>query len=219
MKLSQRLEGIIRERHLLGHPFYQAWTEGRLDLDILRRYAGQYFTHVAAFPRYVSAVHSRCPDIEARKVLLQNLVEEEIKGTDHPELWLRFAEGIGASRDAVAAEEPLPETRALVDRFFELTSGPWTAGLAALFTYEWQVPEVATSKIDGLKRFYGVEDARTLSFFEVHRHYDVEHSAQIAALIDRHADPDTAEPAARAAADALWGFLDGIAREARISAC
>ena len=63
MTLSKRLQEIVGSRHLLNHPFYQAWSEGRLDREVLKRYAGQYFAQVEAFPRFVSAVHSRCPDI------------------------------------------------------------------------------------------------------------------------------------------------------------
>jgi pyrroloquinoline-quinone synthase len=217
MKLSEKLKQIIREKHLLNHPFYQAWSEGRLSREVLQDYAGQYYAQVSAFPRFVSSVHSRCPEIEARKILLENLVDEEIKGTDHPELWLRFAEGLGADRVAVKAQAPLPQTRAMVDRYYDLCGREWTQGLCALFAYEWQVPEVATSKIDGLKKFYGVDDDRTLSFFKVHQHYDVEHAEQVAALIDQHADPATAEQATREAADALWGFLDGMCHASGIA--
>ncbi len=217
MKLSDRLKEIIAERHLLKHPFYQAWSEGRLSQDVLKRYAGQYFAQVSSFPRFVSSVHSHCPEIEARKVLLENLVDEEIKGVDHPELWMRFAEGLGAGRAEVKAEAPLPETKQLVEKYFELASRDWKDGLCALFAYESQVPEVSKSKIDGLKQFYGITDARTLSFFTAHMKYDVEHAEAVASLIDQHASPAQAEAATREAADVLWGFLDGMAREAGIT--
>src|SRR4051812_28112022 len=208
MKLSARLNEIIAEKSLLKHPFYQAWTEGKLSQDILRRYAGQYWAQVSTFPRFVSSVHSRCPEIEARKVLLENLVDEELHGTDHPELWMRFAEGLGASRDEVTEQAPLPETKAMVDDYFELAASDWTDGLCALYAYESQVPEVSKSKIDGLQKFYGIDDPRSLAFFQVHQRYDVEHAAKVGALIDRHADPVRAEAATHKAADALWGFLD-----------
>jgi pyrroloquinoline-quinone synthase len=217
MKLSDQLKTIIAEHSLLKHPFYQAWTEGRLSKDVLRRYAGQYFAQVSAFPRFVSAVHSHCPEIDARKVLLENLVEEELKGTDHPELWMQFADGLGARRSDVLAEQPLPETSSMVEKYFELCGGEWTTGLCALFAYESQVPEVSQSKIEGLEKFYGVRDERTLAFFRAHMKYDVLHSQAVADLIDQHAEPEAAERATREAAKALWGFLDGIANEAGIS--
>lgn len=217
MTLSRRLDAIIAERHLLKHPFYQAWTEGKLSLDVLKQYAGQYHAQVAAFPRFVSTVHSHCPEISARKVLTENLADEEIHGTDHPELWMQFAEGLGASRDEVKSQAQLPETKAMVDDFFAIANSSWTDGLCALYAYESQVPAVAKSKIEGLEKFYGVTDAKTLAFFNVHQHYDVEHARKVSELIDLHADPATAEAATKKAADALWGFLDGMAREAGIT--
>jgi pyrroloquinoline-quinone synthase len=217
MTLTNRLDQVVSKHHLLQHPFYKAWTEGRLSREVLRRYAGQYWAQVSAFPRFVSAVHSRCPEISARKVLLENLVDEELHGTDHPELWMRFAEGLGASRDEVKSQKPLPETQAMVDSFFKLAEGDWRDGLCALYAYESQVPAVSASKIEGLEKFYGVTDSRTLSFFQVHQQYDVDHSRKVGALIDAHAEPARAEAATSEAARALWSFLDGIARESGVS--
>jgi pyrroloquinoline-quinone synthase len=216
MEISSRLSQVLSEHSLLAHPYYKAWNEGALSRETLKHYAVQYFAQVDAFPRFVSTVHSRCPDISVRKVLLQNLLDEELHGPDHPELWLRFAESLGASREEVRSTEALPETRATVDSLFALASGDWRDGLCALYAYEAQVPEVARTKMDGLRRFYGMEDVRALSFFQAHLTYDVEHSRAVAALVDAHAEPARAERATRAAAVALWGFLDGVSRQAGI---
>ena len=75
--VSQAIDAKVAARAMLSHPFYQAWTEGRLSLETLRSYARQYFHHVEAFPRAVSAVHSVCPDRDGRRMLAENLAEEE----------------------------------------------------------------------------------------------------------------------------------------------
>jgi pyrroloquinoline-quinone synthase len=216
MELSTRLTEVLSEHSLLAHPYYRAWNEGLLSRETLRDYAAQYFAQVDAFPRFVSTVHSKCPDIGVRKILLENLVDEELHGPDHPELWLRFAEALGATREEVRATQPLPETRATVEKLFELASGDWRDGLCALFAYESQVPDISRTKIDGLRKFYGITDERALSFFQAHLTYDVAHSRAVAALVDAHAEPARAERATRAAAVALWGFLDGVSRRAGI---
>lgn len=216
MELSTHLRQVLAEHSLLSHPYYQAWNRGALTLETLRDYAVQYFAQVDAFPRFVSTVHSRCPDIRVRKVLLENLVDEELHGTDHPELWLRFASALGASPEVVRQTALLPETRATVQTLFALASGDWRDGLCALFAYEAQVPEVARTKMDGLRRFYGLSDERALSFFQAHLTYDVEHARAVAALVDAHVEPGQAERATRVAAQALWGFLDGVSRQAAI---
>src|ERR1700704_5844056 len=104
------LEAVM-EYSMLKHPFYIAWTEGKLSKFVLGEYVKQYYAHVRAFPTYVSAVHSRCEDLSIRQQLLENLIEEERGDENHPELWLRFAEGLGVARGNVAGAELLASTK------------------------------------------------------------------------------------------------------------
>ena len=76
---SKQLKAKLDEYHLLKHPFYKSWNEGKLTRKIIKDYAEQYYQHVKAFPRYISAAHSLCEDIEKRKILLENLQDEKIK--------------------------------------------------------------------------------------------------------------------------------------------
>ena len=214
-ELIATLNAMVAERSLLKHPFYQEWSAGRLTLERLRNYAAQYYRHVEAFPRYLSAMHSRIEDLPTRQALLDNLIDEERGPDNHPELWLRFAEGLGASREAVLAAAPSPSTRNLVETFARLAGeGPLPAGLAALYVYEAQIPPVAATKIEGLKQFYGICDDRSLSFFTVHRQADAYHAETTAGLLQRHgATADQARDAingANAALGALWEMLDGV---------
>lgn len=212
MQVISMLNEILAERHLLKHMFYQAWSNGELTTDMLKNYAAQYYNQVQSFPRFISRVHTGCPEIEARKVLLENLVDEEIHGTDHPALWMQFALGMGATREHVLNDEPLPETSAMVTKYYELAERDWRDGLCALYAYEYQVPEVSVSKVEGLKKYYGITDEKTLEFFTAHQVYDVGHSQQVASLIEKYVEPERAAKATREAADALWGFLDGMCR-------
>src|SRR3954454_24683331 len=216
---SSLIDSKVAERAMLSHPFYQAWTEGRLPLDTLRAYARQYFHHVEAFPRAVSAVHSACPDRDGRRMLAENLAEEEgveAGKQDHASLWLMFACGLGENEDAVRAEQLNAETQALLDTFRRLSRQSYAAGLGALYAYESQFPGVASAKIEGLIDRYNIADEETLRFFRVHESADVEHSAVCRALLDRLSKAEQAEAVAAAEelAGALWNFLSGVeARE------
>src|SRR5688500_4980426 len=166
----------VMEYSMLKHPFYVAWTEGKLSKAVLAEYAKQYYAHVSAFPTYVSAVHSRCEDLSIRQELLENLIEEERGDENHPELWLRFAESLGVAREEAKAAELLPATKDSVSRLQSLTrSEDYREGLAALLAYESQIPEVALTKRQGLKSFYGIADERAVSFFRVHESIDALH--------------------------------------------
>ena len=69
---SKELGEKLDQYHLLKHPFYQIyWNEGKLNREIIKDYAEQYYQHVKAFPRYISATHSICEDIEKRRILLE----------------------------------------------------------------------------------------------------------------------------------------------------
>ena len=222
MTTSSLIDSKVAERAMLKHPFYQAWTEGRLPLDTLRDYARQYFHHVEAFPRAVSAVHSACPDRHGRRMLAENLAEEEGIETgkqDHATLWLMFASGLGETEGAVRDQALNPETRALIDTFRKLSRQSYAAGLGALYAYESQFPGVASAKIEGLIDRYGIGDEPTLRFFRVHESADVAHSSVCRTLLDRLSDGERAEAVAAGGelAGALWNFLSGVEARATVN--
>ena len=221
MTTSSLIDSKVAERAMLKHPFYQAWTEGRLPLETLRDYSRQYFHHVEAFPRAVSAVHSSCPDRDGRRMLAENLAEEEgveAGKQDHATLWLMFATGLGESEDAVRAQQLNPETQALIETFRKLSRRSYAAGLGALYAYESQFPGVASAKMEGLIDRYGISDEPTLRFFRVHEYADVEHSSVCRALLDRLPEDEKAEAVAAGEelAGALWNFLSGVEARAAV---
>jgi pyrroloquinoline-quinone synthase len=222
MTVSGNIDRKVGERAMLKHPFYQAWTQGKLSLETLRAYARQYFHHVEAFPRAVSAVHANCPDRDGRRMLAENLAEEEgieAGKQDHASLWLMFACGLGDNEQAVRGQQLNPETQALIDTFRRLSRQSYAAGLGALYAYESQFPGVASAKVEGLIDRYGIADEETLRFFRVHESADVEHSAVCRALLDQlpGAERDEAIAAGEELAGALWNFLSGVEASASLN--
>ena len=69
MSIIAILNQIVEQYNLLNHPFYQAWSNGMLNQDTLRSYAIQYYHQVKSFPRFISRVHTHCPEIERGKDL------------------------------------------------------------------------------------------------------------------------------------------------------
>lgn len=217
MDLLERIDQLIDERHLLKHPFYTKWAEGTLPREALQEYARQYYAFESSFPRYLSAIHSRTESPEVRQQLLDNLWDEEHGRENHAEMWLRFAEGIGVEREDVRATTRNEATQALVDLYRQLsTEAPVPAAVAALYAYERQVPQVAGSKIDGLKQHYGITDGPALQFFVVHGVLDVEHSDAEREMLGRLLEDSSeaeAQPVVEAtsgALDAWWNFLSAV---------
>ena len=210
---SKELGEKLDQYHLLKHPFYQVfWNEGKLTREIIKDYAEQYYQHVKAFPRYISATHSICDDIEKRKILLENLQDEEHKDGDHPKLWKNFAKAMGSDVKKIDAAKPDSFTKKMIDNFFTQARSSYAEGLASLYTYERQIPEIAETKIQGLKKFYGVSSKEGLEFFEVHKSADVVHRAECEKLLDglSKKEQEKAEKASLLTAKFLWNFLSGM---------
>jgi len=213
-----KIEEKIEKHHLLNHSFYRAWNAGELDRSVIQEYAAQYFKHVSAFPRYLSSIHSNCEDISVRQEILENLIDEERGKENHPELWMRFAEGMGKDRKAVQETPPIEETEALVNSFMKLSKDErYHIGFGALYCYESMVPEIAENKIDGLKKFYGVANGEeTLKFFEVHQHADKWHRQVVKKILGEICDSDVKKDEALnsidQALDSLNNFLTGMER-------
>jgi pyrroloquinoline-quinone synthase len=212
--LWQQVEQEIQKYDLLTHPFYRAWTAGELTHGQLAFYGEQYLHHVAAFPTYLTALHSRLPEGSMRKAVLANAVDEEIDGVSHSDLWRRFVDGMSAGSPSGDAQE-LSEVAALVGTFKRVAEKSSAAtALGAFYAYESQVPRVAAEKLSGLKKMYGADD-RTCEYFAVHTTADVHHSRVWRNLIDRCVENDPAcapevLDGVRQAAQALWVALDGI---------
>ena len=213
-----RLDALVAEKHLLKHPFYVLWNEGKLTREELRSYAISYYPQVANFPRYVSGVHAACEDAALRQELLENLIEEERGAENHPALWRNFAASLGAAESDLAVSPRTPEVGEAVAQFLGTTrTGSVPEGLAALYAYESQIPEIARTKREGLASFYGVTDSAATRFFTVHEEADVWHrQVEREALGRVAATPQDRERALEAAGrclDALNRALDGVMRE------
>jgi pyrroloquinoline-quinone synthase len=216
-----KIDNDITEKHLLKHPFYLAWTRGELSQEALTDYAKQYYHHVAAFPTYLSAVHAKCDDQATRKQLLSNLIDEEAGSPNHPELWKKFAKGLGVDDVDLAKTEKQPETRNLIDTFRSVCGKGSTAeGLAALYAYESQIPAICESKIDGLKKHYGFTNPKHYEYFSVHIEADREHSAAERKMLSTKIDDgnfENAKASVNRVLEALWEMLSGVCRRHAIA--
>jgi pyrroloquinoline-quinone synthase len=221
----EQLEASIAKYDLLCHPFYRAWAAGELTRDDLREYARQYYHHVEAFPCYLAEFAIRLDEGDLRRAVLANMCDEKGAaggyGKDsgphsvpHSELWLDFAEGMGARRD-VRWHLPVAEVRELI-RHFHGVAGEGTPeeALTAFYVYESQVPRVAKEKERGLREMYNADD-KTCGYFALHATADVFHANVWRQQLESRiaANPEAAQAAldtAEKTAQLLWKALDGI---------
>jgi pyrroloquinoline-quinone synthase len=209
-----RVREELRKYDLLNHPFYQAWTSGRLTRPEIGYYGWQYLHHVAAFPTYLTALHCRLPEGETRRAVLANAAEEEAHDRPHSDLWRQFVGEIEPVKPE-RADAVLPEVKTLIETYSDLARhGSASAALGAFYAYESQVPLIAEEKLAGLRSFYGAGEV-ACEYFALHVTADLHHAHVWRRLID-HSIQENAACAGEAlegvsrGAQALWHALDGI---------
>jgi pyrroloquinoline-quinone synthase len=211
-QLLEQLDAAIAAKNLLNHPFYQDWQAGKLTKENLQLYAAQYYRHVEAFPKHLRVLAARTAG-PIRKIVEENLAEEENPNASHPKLWRDFAASLGVGEDDITCCPALPGTQNVVQTFREICGDRTVPeAVAALYAYEAQVPEIATTKIAGLKKFYSITQPEALAYFEVHAEADLAHRAAWRNWLLENANEDHAEILATTneALDALWGALDAV---------
>jgi pyrroloquinoline-quinone synthase len=210
--LLARMDAAIAEKSLLKHPFYQDWQAGKLSKESLQLYAAQYYRHLEAFPKHLRVLAARTEG-PLQGLIQENLAEEENPAGSHPKLWRDFAAAVGVGEDDITCCPALPGTQAVVQTFREICGDRTVAeAVAALYAYESQVPEIAATKIDGLRKFYGIDKAEAVAYFAVHEETDKAHRAAWRGWLEEHGDGNEEEILATAheALDALWGALDAV---------
>jgi len=203
-ELLSKIDAAIAEKNLLKHPFYQDWQAGKLSREALQLYAAQYYKHVEAFPKHLKVLAARTDGV-LRDLILENLAEEENPAHPHPKLWRDFAAAVGVGEDDITACPALPGTKAVVGKFREICGErSMTEAVAALYAYEAQVPEIASTKIDGLKKF--------------HEEADKGHRAAWRGWLEENASGNEEQILAstREALNALWGALDAVHKKQEV---
>jgi pyrroloquinoline-quinone synthase len=183
--LLSSLDNDIQDKSLLKHKFYQMWSAGSLSLDDLRGYSKEYFQLVRAVPVLVENVLRQVtPEIEknyAPSATIKHNLEEE---KEHIALWISFADSIGVTEKELFEYASSVKTQEAVSEMLRLTNESFSAGISMLYTYEKQLPEISTKKIEGLVKFYGVQNNKALDYFRIHEKVDIEHAKLWRSLLD-----------------------------------
>ena len=171
-QLIERIDYEIEKRSLLKHRFYQMWSEGKLTINHLQGYSKEYFQLVKVVPKFVENIFNVITDPSLKRAIGQNLKEE----SEHIEPWIMFSTAMGIQRNDLASYKGENETNMAVSTLSQLTERSLEEAVAAMYAYEKELPKISRSKIDGLKKFYGVQSNEATKYLEIHEEVDLRHS-------------------------------------------
>ncbi len=113
---SRFLEALLKIMDRKHHWAWDHFASGRLTKPQLKiHFQQEYAVYVRDFPVFLSRIHGRNPPPSVRRMLAENIYEEDTGGQSfgksHPELFLTMMEGLGFSRSAFERVRPLPASR------------------------------------------------------------------------------------------------------------
>ena len=170
--LIERIDYEIEKHSLLKHVFYQMWSEGKLTINHLQGYSKEYFQLVKVVPKFVENIFNVIADPSLKRSVGQNLKEE----SEHIEPWIMFSTAMGVQRNDLTSYKGENETNMAVSSLSQLTERSLEEAVAAMYAYEKELPKISKSKIDGLKKFYGVQSNEATKYLEIHEEVDLRHS-------------------------------------------
>ena len=177
-ELIKKIDQIIEDKSLLNHPFYEMWSEGKLEFQSLVGYSKEYYQLAKQVPKFMEPIVDMAPS-EARSELISNMNEE----TEHIRLWENFAFSMGISRDDLTSYQGLKKTNEAVNNLASLMES-YDEGACAMYAFEKEIPKISKTKMEGLKNFYGLDSKDATEYFEEHMSADIRHAASWEKIIN-----------------------------------
>ncbi|MDA0260834.1 MAG: iron-containing redox enzyme family protein [Proteobacteria bacterium] len=172
---------IHKSKPLFGHPLWTAWGAGELSREQLKECVKQ----AGIIPLHNHNYHGRlyviCPDPAWRARIAEVCYEEGTgrlyaNGVSHHELYVRFAQALGITREELYATRYCSGAVAFKAYFSGICSKDFLEGVSAhMLAAEAPVPAHGSKRADALRSHYGLSDEDVM-FFSVHEMADEDHA-------------------------------------------
>ncbi len=218
------LQDTLRRRHSKPHPIRQLLLSGHLSKAQLQGWAKNQFHEFRNIHRFFGIRYQKCPIPELRRLLLENMVEEEGedlfggKYPSHRDLWVQFAEGLGIPREDILNYEPLPGIRAALEMYVSLVQqSHWAVAIGTGLVFEGGGPKRMREERAALEKYYSWIPSSCLDFFRAHEYHDQGHGDMVTEVIKQHCMEIRLQTEMREAvkqrADIMWLQNDCIYNE------
>ena len=177
-ELIKKIDQIIEDNTLLNHPFYEMWSEGKLEFQSLVGYSKEYYQLVKQVPKFMEPIVDMAPS-DVKSELISNMNEE----SEHIRLWENFAFSMGITKDDLTSYEGLKKTNDAVNNLASLMKS-YDEGACAMYSFEKEIPKISKTKVEGLKNFYGLDSKDSIEYFEEHMSADIRHAASWEKIIN-----------------------------------
>ncbi|MGI0068079.1 MAG: TenA family transcriptional regulator, partial [Thermoplasmata archaeon] len=171
------------------HPFFAQLEQGEVPRQVVAAWVKQFYPWLACVPIAMAERFSNtgweAKNDRFRRMVLDQLVEEagDPKGHEpgHPELWLRFCEGLGVPRAEVQSSPLLPSTLVAIDDFlYTNRENPFYVSAAG--SSEPPNVDLCARLLPSFRAHYQVPE-EALEYYRLHVTADVEHSQWVGEIV------------------------------------
>jgi pyrroloquinoline-quinone synthase len=199
------------------HPFHVAMNAGKLSQHQIQVWVANRFYYQKSISLKDAAILSNCPEIAVRRIWIQRIIDHDgtMAGQGGIEDWLKLAEAVGLSREAVL-DEPLvvPGVRFAVDAYVNFArTHSWIESVAASLT-ELFAPDLMKERLAAFEQRYDWIDNNGLTYLRnrlTQAPRDANHAINV--VVQYCCTREQQERAITALAfkcDVLWSMLDAI---------
>ena len=188
----QAIDQVHKRRQFNEHPVWKGLIEGTHSLAMVREYTKQSGIIPLHNHNYHGRLYVQCPDPKWRAMIAEVVYEEGTgrlyaDGVSHNELYYRFGEGLGISRDELYNTHYCAGAVAIRNYYTTMCGGDFLDGVAAhMLGGEAQGPGFLTGIANKLQENFGLSDAQ-VAFWVVHDSADEDHSNIGRDLLDQFA--------------------------------
>lgn len=234
MERSEFLEALLAVMEQKQHWAWPLFTSGQVPRSLLHvHFEQEYETYVRDFPRMVGWAYVQCPFPVVRRMLAENLYEEETGGLvaqrPHPDLFLEYPRGLGMDLRRFESITLLPAARSYretLDNYLMHRGWEIACAVATLFV---EGTEYERGEVDAQARkrpappleqhplvvHYGLPLA-SLALTKAHRAVEGEHRASAWDALLNYCEPQRRDSVVDAMTDTLRAWLayrDNVATE------
>ena len=162
----------IEKYSLLKHDFYKLWQEGKLTLDHLAGYSKEYFQMVKIIPDLVQNTLKN-NTVKKYQNSIKNTLDDELS---HIEPWINFSSSLNVDKNELLNYTADGLTKQSIDDLLKLSQSSFEESVSALYAFEKELPKISETKLEGLKKYYGITDDQSNEYFKIHKEVDIYHS-------------------------------------------
>ncbi len=172
---------IHKRKPLFGCPVWLDMEDGKLSKEQLKELVRQNGIIPLHNHNYHGRLYISCPDPKWRARIAEVCYEEgtgrlHAGGISHNELYLRYGEALGISREEMFNTDYCAGALAFKAYFSDVCGRNFMEGVSAhMLAGEAPVPGHGSRRADALRNHYGLTD-EDLLFFSVHQTADEDHS-------------------------------------------